>query len=151
MNNWFHCNVHKDKTPNQTSQRCNIIALLSVRAVFVFKTLEWVLGIYKERIISLIHFSCDDRHFFSPESKFISTQFTPPLERRSDIKSSELLRILVLCLLCFSLKPLEDTYLDKNNDIYQISVVQVGLLLYLQSYLSIVLTVVKLLWYLRCK
>ena len=89
--------------------------------------------------------------FISPESKFISTQFTPPLERRSDKKVPKLLRILVLCLLCFALKPLEDTYLDKNNDIYQISVVQVGLLLYLQSYLSIVLTVVKLLWYLRSK
>ena len=37
------------------------------------------------------------------------------------------------------------------NDIYQISVVQVGLLLYLHPYLSRVLTVVKLLWYLRSK
>ena len=56
------------------------------------------------------------------------------------LKVPKLLCILVLCF-C----------IEKNNDIYQILVVQVGLLLYLQSYLSIVLTVVKLLWYLRSK
>ena len=91
MNNWFHSNVHEKYHPNQKSKREKHITSLSIRAVFVFELFDRVPGVCCERFRLYIHILCDDRHFFSPESKFISTQFTTPYGRCSGVKVPKLL------------------------------------------------------------
>lgn len=105
MNNWFHSNIHKDNHSNQETNREDIFTRLSIRAVFVFELSKGVLGITKERVIFHLHIFCDDRHFFSPESKFISTQFTTPYGRCSGVKVPKLLCSFVLRTLVHRQKP----------------------------------------------
>ena len=105
MNNWFHSNVHKEYHTNQKSKRENIITCLSIRAVFVFESHERLFGITKERTFIYFHIFCDDRHFFSPESKFISTQFTYPYGLCSGVKVPKLLCFFVLRTLVHRQKP----------------------------------------------
>lgn len=91
MNNRFHSNVHEKYHTNQKSKRENRITGLSIRAVFVFESHERLFGITKERTFIYFHIFCDDRHFISPESKFISTQFTYPYGLCSGVKVPKLL------------------------------------------------------------